>query len=109
MSNIEKREEAVHAWAISHAGDGFDVTHEKRGAFRDGFDAGTSPAAHSEDSRQMVCKSCGGNNADVPCAYPEGGQPHCLRAAPSASPADPDIPEAMRLLAMMCDGYENGQ
>jgi hypothetical protein len=29
--------------------------------------------------------------------------------APSASPAEPDVSEAMRLLAMMCDGYENGQ
>lgn len=27
------------------------------------------------------CKSCGGNNADMPCAYPEGGQPHCLKQA----------------------------
>jgi hypothetical protein len=42
-------------------------------------------ADYSEDVLQMVCKSCGGNNADVPCAYPEGGQPHCLRAAPSES------------------------
>jgi hypothetical protein len=40
---------------------------------------------YCKDARQMVCKSCGGNNADVPCAYPEGGQPHCLRAAPSES------------------------
>jgi hypothetical protein len=45
--------------------------------------ASAAPADHSEAGRQMVCKSCGGNNADVPCAYPEGGQPHCLRAAPS--------------------------
>jgi hypothetical protein len=55
-------------------------------------------AAHSEDARQMACKSCGGNNADVPCAYPEGVQPHCLRAAPapSASPAStPTLDECL--------------
>lgn len=30
---------ALSAWALKHQGDGFEITYEKRAAFRDGFDA----------------------------------------------------------------------
>jgi hypothetical protein len=46
-----------------------------------GFSRADAEARISKEQTESKCKSCGGNNADMPCAYPEGGQPHCLKQA----------------------------
>jgi hypothetical protein len=48
-------------------------------AYQAGFAAAqlAAPVAPAE----ARCKSCGGNDADMPCAYPGEGRPGCLRDA----------------------------
>lgn len=48
-------------------------------------------ALRAQSAQPAMCKSCGGNDMDMPCAYPEGGQPHCLKYA--AQPAEPSQPQ----------------
>ena len=39
---------------------------------------------------QPRCKTCGGNDGDMPCAYPSAGMSGCLRDARLAQPAKPN-------------------
>lgn len=34
-----------------------------------------------ETTANALCPACNGNNSDTPCAFPEGGQPGCLKDA----------------------------
>lgn len=39
------------------------------------------PSQHAEGGESAQCPTCHGNDADMPCAFPEGGKPGCPRDA----------------------------
>jgi hypothetical protein len=41
---------------------------------------------------ERTCPACGGNDRDMPCAYPSEGRPGCLRDARLTAPAAPERP-----------------
>jgi hypothetical protein len=52
-------------------------------------------------SRGPVCTACGGNDGNMPCAYPSQGKPGCLRDARLA--AAPSVSKGYKLVPVKPD------